>query len=85
MNGFYRPNTQDGLDLSELEWGTELFGPLLLTEEILAEPLDYSEFSLAVPIGPGLGIVVDEEWLARFRRDRSERTIHVLPKLKTGS
>src|SRR5260221_551951 len=24
MNGFYRPNTQDGLDLSELEWGTEI-------------------------------------------------------------
>jgi muconate cycloisomerase len=69
----------------KLEWGTELFGPLLLSEEILAEPLDYSEFSLGVPTGPGLGIVVDEERLARFRRDRSERTIHVLPKLKTGS
>jgi muconate cycloisomerase len=68
-----------------LEWGTELFGPLLLTEEILVEPLDYSEFSLQVPTGPGLGITLDEEKLARFRRDRAERTIHVLPKLKTGS
>src|SRR3546814_3381667 len=28
---------------ANLQWGTELFGPLLLTEEILAEPLDYSE------------------------------------------
>jgi muconate cycloisomerase len=68
-----------------LEWGTELFGPLLLTEEILAEPLDYSEFSLRVPTGPGLGVTIDEDKLARFRRDRAERTIHVLPKLKTGS
>jgi muconate cycloisomerase len=68
-----------------LEWGTELFGPLLLTEEILAEPLDYSEFSLGVPTGPGLGIAIDEDRLARFRRDRAERTFHVLPKLKTGS
>ena len=39
----------------KLAWGTELFGPLLLTEEILTEPLDYAEFSLAVPTGPGLG------------------------------
>ncbi len=70
---------------AKLEWGTELFGPLLLTEDILAEPLDYSEFSLRVPTGPGLGLAIDEDRLAYFRRDRSERTIHVLPALKTGS
>jgi muconate cycloisomerase len=67
-----------------LEWGTELFGPLLLTEEILIEPLHYEEFSLHMPTGPGLGITIDEDRLAHFRRDRAERTIHVLPKLKTG-
>lgn len=54
-----------------LEWGTELFGPLLLTEEILEEPLVYRDFSLAVPTGPGLGIALDEERVARFRRDRT--------------
>lgn len=70
---------------SKLEWGTELFGPLLLTEEILKDPLDYSEFSLAVPAGPGLGIAIDEERLAHFRRDRQERSVHVLPRLKTVS
>lgn len=68
-----------------LEWGTELFGPLLLTEEILAAPLDYSEFSLAVPTGPGLGIEIDEASLARFRRDRAGRSMHTMPKLKTGA
>ena len=68
-----------------LEWGTELFGPLLLTDEILAVPLDYSEFSLAVPTGPGLGIEIDEAALARFRRDRAERSIHTMPKLKKGA
>ena len=57
-----------------LEWGTELFGPLLLTEEILAEPLDYSEFSLKVPTGPGLGIVLDEAQINRFRRDRARHS-----------
>jgi muconate cycloisomerase len=68
-----------------LEWGTELFGPLLLAEQILTEPLDYSEFGLRLPTGPGLGVDVDEDRLDCFRRDRTERTIHVLPKLKTGS
>ncbi len=70
---------------ARLEWGTELFGPLLLTEEILEEPLDYSDFSLKVPTGPGLGIALDEAQLNRFRRDRLERSIHVVPMLKTGS
>lgn len=68
---------------AKLEWGTELFGPLLLTEEILEEPLDYSEFSLGVPSGPGLGIALDEARVNRFRRDRSERSVHLV--LKTGS
>jgi muconate cycloisomerase len=70
---------------AKLEWGTELFGPLLLTEEILDEPLDYSEFSLAVPTGPGLGVTLSETQLKRFRRDRAERSVHVVPMLKTGS
>ena len=58
-----------------LQWGTELFGPLLLTEEILAEPLDYSDFQLTVPAGPGLGITLDEERVQFFRRDRATRTV----------
>jgi muconate cycloisomerase len=68
-----------------LEWGTELFGPLLLTEEILEEPLEYGEFSLKVPTGPGLGISIDEDRLNRFRRDRAERSFHVFGNRKTGS
>ncbi len=56
----------------ELQWGTELFGPLLLTEEILAEPLQYQDFQLAIPHRPGLGITLDEERLQYFRRDRKQ-------------
>ncbi len=56
----------------ELQWGTELFGPLLLTEEILAQPLQYQDFQLAVPQGPGLGIVLDEDRVQYFRRDRKQ-------------
>jgi muconate cycloisomerase len=61
-----------------LAWGTELFGPLLLTEEILAEPLDYADFSLGVPTGAGLGIALDEDKIAHFRRDRTAPTPHVV-------
>ncbi len=60
-----------------LQWGTELFGPLLLTEEILATPLAYRDFELSVPSGPGLGISVDEDRLAFFRRNGLHRTTSV--------
>lgn len=52
----------------ELQWGTELFGPLLLTEEILETPLTYKDFHLELPSGPGLGIKLDEDRVQRFRR-----------------
>lgn len=54
----------------ELQWGTELFGPLLLTEEILQEPLRYQDFELTLPTTPGLGIALDEDRVQFFRRDR---------------
>lgn len=61
-----------------LDWGTELFGPLLLTEEILVTPLRYEDFSLIVPEGPGLGVELDEDKLAAFRRDRSAPRVHAV-------
>jgi muconate cycloisomerase len=63
----------------QLAFGTELFGPLLLTEEILQEPLDYSDFSLAVPTGPGLGIALDEDRINFLRRDKTRQFISLAP------
>jgi muconate cycloisomerase len=60
-----------------LAFGTELFGPLLLTEEILEEPLDYGDFGMAVPAGPGLGVRIDEDRLAFLRRDAARRTFSI--------
>lgn len=65
--------------LPRLAFGTELFGPLLLTEELLATPLDYSDFSLGIPDGPGLGINLDEVAVAAHRRDRPQRTTITFP------
>lgn len=60
---------------ANLQWGTELFGPLLLTEEILTQPLDYSDFELTVPGGPGLGVTLDDDRVAFFARDGIRKTI----------
>lgn len=58
------------LTLNKLAWDTELFGPLLLTEDILIEPPVYRDFQLHVSHLPGLGLAIDEERLAFFRRDK---------------
>lgn len=68
----------------DFAFGTELFGPLLLTEEILAQPIDYADFSLGVPAGPGLGIALDPDAIAAFRRDQPERTTIILSQMANG-
>jgi muconate cycloisomerase len=52
----------------DLSWDTELFGPLLLTEEVLREPLVYRDFMLQVPTGPGLGVEPDPDKLRSLQR-----------------
>jgi muconate cycloisomerase len=63
----------------KIAWGTELFGPLLLTEEILREPLAYQDFSLIVPSRPGLGVELDDERVEFYRRDGGTRRTHSMP------
>jgi muconate cycloisomerase len=54
--------------LPAVTWGSELFGPLLMTDGLLAEPLDYRDGALHLPDGPGLGIDLDEDRVARYAR-----------------
>jgi len=61
-----------------LAWGTELFGPLLLTEEILQTPLVYRDFCLQLPTAPGLGIALDEERLDFLRRDKKAAAVFAM-------
>lgn len=58
----------------EWQFGTEMFGPLLLKEDILTHPLDYRDFSVAVPDGPGFGVKLDDDKVAFYRRDRPVMT-----------
>ena len=54
--------------VDKLEWGTEMFGPLLLQDDILVERLDYSDFTLKLPKGPGLGVALDEDKVRHYTR-----------------
>ncbi|WP_311948701.1 muconate cycloisomerase family protein [Halomonas piscis] len=54
--------------LPELAWGTEMFAPLLLTDDIVTEPLNYRDFGVELPRGPGLGISIDEDKLRHYAR-----------------
>lgn len=49
-------------------WGSELFGPLLMREELLTEPLRYTDGELHLPEGPGLGVELDPAAVARLTR-----------------
>ena len=46
--------------------GCELFGPLLLVEDIVAEPIRYEAGQIVVPDGPGLGVRLDEAQVRQF-------------------
>ena len=55
--------------VEDLAWGTELFGPLLLTDDILAEAVIYRDFCVEVPKGIGIGATLDQDKINFFRRD----------------
>lgn len=63
----------------QLAWGTELFGPLLLTDDIVVERSVYRDFALEVPQQPGLGVQIDPDKLAYYRRDRQRTSLGMPP------
>lgn len=63
--------------VEKLDWGTEFFGPLLLTDDILANPVVYRDFCVEIPKGIGIGAALDADKIAFFRRDggRSRKAV----------
>ncbi len=57
--------------VDRLDWGCELFGPLLFTDEILINPIRYSGFAVHLPEGPGHGAELDMSKVDFYRRDSS--------------
>ncbi len=60
--------------LSDQHHGCELFGPQLLVDDIVEQPMAVRDFELELPDGPGFGVVVDEKRLDRFDRARQGLT-----------
>jgi len=54
--------------LETLHWGTEMFGPLLMKDDIVTKPLNFHNNGVDLPAGPGLGVEIDEDKLAEYRR-----------------
>jgi muconate cycloisomerase len=54
--------------LPELGWGCEHFGPQILTDDLVAEPLRFADFHVHLPSGPGIGVELDEDKLRRYAR-----------------
>jgi muconate cycloisomerase len=57
------------LAAAPVTWGCELFGPLLLTGDVVKKPVQYADGNILALDGPGLGVDVDElalkEWIRR--------------------
>ncbi len=51
--------------------GCEAVGPLKMSADVVAEPVDLGHGVLKLPDGPGLGATVDPRALARHRRGRT--------------
>jgi muconate cycloisomerase len=62
-----------------LAWGTELFGPLLLKDDVVVQRPEYRDFELQLPQTPGLGVQLDTDKLAFYRRDRTSVSVAVKP------
>jgi muconate cycloisomerase len=52
----------------ELAWGCEHFGPQILTDDLVTEPLRFADFHIHLPTGPGLGATLDPGKLRRYAR-----------------
>ncbi|RIK95857.1 MAG: hypothetical protein DCC71_22975, partial [Proteobacteria bacterium] len=46
----------------------ELFGHVMLEDDLVVEPLDYAGGRVRVPAGPGLGVTLDRDALDRYAR-----------------
>jgi muconate cycloisomerase len=54
--------------LRALGWGCEHFGPQILTDDLVTQPLRFADFQVHLPSGPGIGVDLDEDKLRHFAR-----------------
>jgi muconate cycloisomerase len=54
--------------IGELAWGCEHFGPQILVDDLVEDPLRFADFRIHSPPGPGLGVTLDRDKLRRYAR-----------------
>ena len=54
--------------LASLDWGCEHFGPQILTDDLVREPLHFADFHIHLPAGPGIGVTLHRDKLRRYAR-----------------
>jgi muconate cycloisomerase len=54
--------------LRTLDWGCEHFGPQILTDDLVQEPLRFADFNIHLPAGRGIGVTLDRDKLRRYAR-----------------
>ncbi|MBK5446928.1 muconate cycloisomerase family protein [Peribacillus sp. TH24] len=57
--------------ISEFEFGTELFGPMLFKDKITVNDIQFENFEIVIPEGPGFGMVIDKEKVKHYSREYS--------------
>lgn len=57
-----------GASTPNVTLGCELFGPLLIAEDIVQTPIRYDKGHVCVNPGPGFGVKLDEAQVKKFRR-----------------
>jgi len=64
-------NIHFAVAIPNLEYPADLhIPPFLLEDDIITEPLDYSENGVTAPKTPGLGVELDEEKVEKYRIDK---------------
>lgn len=59
--------------IPNLDYGSELFGPAWLADDLVKDPLHIEKGFIHVPTKPGLGVELDEEKIEKYRRkDKGE-------------
>ncbi|RMF90116.1 MAG: chloromuconate cycloisomerase, partial [Nitrospinota bacterium] len=58
------------LSTPQVTYGCELFGPLLLQDDIVQNPVRYDNGYIEALEGPGLGVQLDEGKVQRYRRSQ---------------
>ncbi|HEX2941132.1 MAG TPA: muconate/chloromuconate family cycloisomerase [Rhodopila sp.] len=54
--------------LRSLDWGCEHFGPQILKDDLVQEPLRFADFHIHLPVRPGIGVTLDRDKLRHYAR-----------------